>query len=180
MLIHPTIPESALILLALLASPAPGAEETDTRDPGEKMLGQCFASPRKALQALFGEAGSKDETLVIRPVHTLKDGSLWLIDRSPGSNVAWFLLQPGKGRSVCLTLFVPAAVQVNIQQQGTTQTAEAKTQASLGPTKQATYQRPKGARVFSFDPQSCLKITYTEDGASSRQQVPCSTRFYYD
>lgn len=171
--------EFMFFLLSLLLSLNSRADDIEPW-PGEKLLGQCFADPREAVRALFGENGLEDENITVNPIPSLKDGSLWMVDHTPGHNFAWFLLQTDSEHRTCLTLFVPAACCVEVKQRGTTQTAIARTQATVGPIKQATYQRKKGESVFAFKPASCLKITYTDAGKSSRRQVPCSTRFYYE
>ncbi|MET0406344.1 MAG: hypothetical protein ABW123_28250 [Cystobacter sp.] len=161
--------ESMFLFLALLFPPCARAQASaGTAAPGDKLLGQCFANAQEALQAVFGAAGLDDENITVRPAQTLSDGRVWVVDRTPGSNYAWYLLQPNEGFHFCLTLYVPAAASVEVNQRGTTQTATAKTQASPGQSmKQATYQRRKGARVFSFNPTSCLKITLRDDGERS-------------
>lgn len=168
-----------LFLLAVLSCLEARADAVE--EPGEKLMGRCFANEREAVQATFGASALNGESIEIKPVLGLTDGNLWMMDDSAGHNPAWFLLQPNEERQLCLTLFIPAACCVEMKQRGQTLTATVSTQPSPGyPQKRAVYHRRKGERVFSFDAKSCLKITRKANGKTSRQSMPCSNRFYYD
>ncbi|WP_164002587.1 hypothetical protein [Pyxidicoccus caerfyrddinensis] len=165
---------AALCLGLLLATAARG----DTGSPWEAhpQMGRCFADAPAFIRAAFGEAGLEDENIRSRPAKPLKDGSVWVIDYTPGTNYQWHLLQPGEGGQVCLTLFVPAAAQVELSQKGREWTAKAKTQASPGlPAKQVEFKRPAGQGRFSA--VACQEIDYTKSQAGSRRKVDCATVF---
>jgi hypothetical protein len=164
---------AALFFVLSLSTVARGDAATSWAD--HELMGRCFASPQGFIEAAFGTAGAEDENIKARPASPLKDGSVWVIDYTAGSNYQWYLLQPGEGQ-LCLTLFVPAAAQVALSQSGGGLAAKAKTQAAPGgPAKQVDFKRKKGEVRFS--PVACQEIDYTKSKAGTRRKVDCASVF---
>ncbi|WP_426753475.1 hypothetical protein [Myxococcus sp. Y35] len=140
------------------------------------LMERCFDGAQGFIQAAYGAAGTEDENIRSSPASPLKDGSVWVIDATAGANFQWYLLQPGAGGKLCLTLFVPAAAQVSVRQKGSALAAQAKTQPSPGyPVKQVDFKRAKGAARFT--PASCEEFDPAKSGAGSRRKVDCATVF---
>lgn len=125
--------------------------------------------------AVAGPQGLQDENVQIRPAAPLTDGSTWVVDQTPQTNYPWYLLQPGQGGMLCLTLFVPAAVEVTLGRSDSAQTADSKTQASPGfPTKEVHFVRAGG--LPTFHPVTCAEVRF-EGETPSRTVVPCAGLF---
>lgn len=140
------------------------------------LMGHCFANPQGFIESAFGAAAAEDENIKSRPASDLKDGSVWVIDYTPGTNYQWYLLQPGEGGQLCLTLFVPAAAQVALSKSKGVLAATSKTQASPGfPAKQVDFKRKQGEGRFS--PVTCQEIDYTKSKTGTRRKVDCAGVF---
>ena len=95
---------------------------------------------------------------------------------NPTTNYAWYLLEPGADRTLCLTLFVPIAAQVDLTRKGNDLIARAKTQASPGfPQKHVEFRKPAGAGTFT--PVACREVKVNRAGAAASRSVPCATLF---
>jgi hypothetical protein len=164
----------ALFFVLSLSTVARGEAVSSWAD--HALMGRCFASPQGFIESAFGAAGAEDENIKSSPANPLKDGSVWVIDHTPGTNSQWYLLQPGEGKQLCLTLFVPAAAQVTLSQSAKALAAKAKTQASPGfPAKQVDFKRKQGETRFS--PVACQEIDYTKSKAGTRRKVDCASVF---
>lgn len=172
---------AALVSLLLLALTPESAAECQQSQPSvpwaaHPRMDQCFDTPQSFIRAVAGPDGVEDENIKVRAAAPLSDGSKWVVDTTATTNHAWYLLEPGGEKKLCLTLFVPMAAQVTLAQSGKGLTAESMTQASPGfPEKHVRFEKPAGARTFS--PAACREVKTTKAGSSSSRNVPCAKLF---
>lgn len=140
-------------------------------------LGNCFADPKAFIQAEFGPSGTQDENIVVSQAVPLTDGSVWVVDRTAMTNFQWYLLQPGRG-ALCLTAFIPNAVQSELRQEKDGLALMARTQAAPGfPEKAVTFRRLQGEA--SFKATSCREVLRAPSGKETIRQVSCPKIFEF-
>jgi len=166
----------AALFLVFSLSTVARADAVPSSWADHALMGRCFASPQVFIESAFGAAAAEDENIKSRPASELKDGSVWVIDSTAGTNYQWYLLQPGEGGQLCLTLYVPAAAQIALSKSKAGLAATSKTQASPGfPAKQVDFKRKQGEARFSA--VACQEIDYSKSKAGTRHKVGCAGFF---
>lgn len=176
-------PRALAALLVLLATvpasadapglpPTPGGRRATWAD--HRLMGKCWPTPRDFVVALLGAAALEDENIHTDPAKPLRDGSTWVVDQTPTTNYDWYLLQPGAGGQLCMTLFVPSASDVTLSKRGSA--LEARSGAQGDPSVAVRFVRPRGSE--RFQPVACVEQRSSEDRRRwLRRTVPCADVF---
>jgi hypothetical protein len=138
------------------------------------LMGRCFPATSDFVNAAFGADAESDENIKVRAARPLTDGSVWVIDETPMHNPPWFLLQPGKRKELCVTLFLPGAESVWIRRQGTSFLVHSATQGVPG--AEVYFRRNAGQPTFQ--PRRCLKLLASPNRKTLvREPVKCAEAY---
>lgn len=135
------------------------------------IIGKCFNNASLAKASVLGTPAAPDENITSH-ASGISPNSEWIVDRTPGANFAWYLLEQRNGQS-CFTLYIPFASDVTIKRSAGLTIVEARTQASPGgPSYEMRFSRSK--KLGRYVPVQCFEVRQPDAvSVPTRRAIDC-------